>query len=76
MKFLKLTSTGLKERAVFINPAHIVSVMPGFDANTEITTLAGGDKSRIAVTETPEQVMELLELLEAGQTMPRVISQG
>jgi hypothetical protein len=76
MKFLKLTAVGLKERAVYINPAHIVYVSPGFDGNTEITTMAGGDKARLAVSETPEQVLELLELLEAGRGTARVITQG
>jgi hypothetical protein len=76
MKFLKLTAVGLKERAVYINPAHLVYISPGFDGNTEVTTMASGDKARIAVAETPEQVLELLELLETGRGTARVITQG
>lgn len=76
MKFLKLTAVGLKERAVYINPAHIVYVSSGFEQNTEITTIASGDKARLSVSESPEQVLELIELLEAGRVAPRVITQG
>jgi hypothetical protein len=74
MKYLKLTAVGLKERAVYINPEHLVYIMPGFDGNTEITTMASGDKSRLTVSETPEQVLELLELLDAAQGNMRLIS--
>ena len=76
MKFLKLTATGLKDRPVHINPAHLVYFMPGFEGNTEVTTLAAGDKARLSVTETPEQILELLELLEASRGTPKMISQG
>jgi hypothetical protein len=76
MKFLKLTAVGLKERAVYINPAHIVYVSPGFDGNTEVTTIASGDKARLSVAESAEQVLELIELMESGRGTVRVITQG
>jgi hypothetical protein len=67
MKLLKLTWMGIKERPIYINLGHIVYIAAGFDGTTEITTIASGDKARVAVAETPTQVLELIELLESGQ---------
>ena len=73
MKLLKLTWMGIKERPIYINPAYIVYVSPGFDGTTEITTMSSGDRARVAVAETVEQVLELMELLESGHGTARLI---